>query len=270
MSGTARNLIRLHPDPLVRTAVEALEKIADADFRGNRPGEQVEAQRALDKLDTIVHDAIVAGEERPQREKAKPDYSQAWVRGFEHVTQEGTELRKLREGYGLTRADVDLMAPDGILPIPQQELLEEYPGLLDLDELYQYAVIFSSVPYAGEWVATKRKPEPPESWSIGGLLNYLLERTGEPMIEEDREAEEAGRAAAAKLYRAIHVGGGKPANARLTEQEQRDARRYIDEHRLRHPSDYAYTLDSRPVPDYWRDDGIDHAARTASFVGWRD
>lgn len=141
-------------------------------------------------------------------DRVQPDYWQAWELGYEHVSQEGSGLARLRRFYGLTRADVAELA-DGMLPEPQQELYEDYGGgIPELDDLILYARIFTAAPLGNgeDWayglqdrggdppLKTERKPEPPAGWSPGGLLNYLLDLAGEPILRErlaERDAAEA-------------------------------------------------------------------------------
>lgn len=184
--------LRIDGDPVIRLAIEALDKIASADYRGNRPIEQTQAYRALEEISQTgerIDEARRLFDERVRAAWAESHRPAAWVDawqfGSEHVTQEGSDLGKLRQEYGLTREEVEALS-GGMLAVPMQELLEDYPGLPDVEQLEAYAAIFSR-PYPDRpapWVATERKPTPPKRWSPGGLLNYLLERAGEPLMAE--------------------------------------------------------------------------------------
>lgn len=101
----------------------------------------------------------------------KPDYKLAWVRGWEHVNQEGTGfIQREREARGWTRDDVYEMA-DWMLDPNTQGLIEgEYgPGLpFEIDHLVVYAVLFEMKP--------------------GELLDAIYEEKGRELLVEDDPA----------------------------------------------------------------------------------
>jgi hypothetical protein len=106
----------------------------------------------------------------PDISPVKPDYSQAWVRGWEYISQEGTSFwTGLREAHGYTRDHINELA-DGTLPPPVQELFEcdWGPSLPELDDLITLATVYGCKP--------------------GELLDRCFEEKGRILIAEEEAA----------------------------------------------------------------------------------
>lgn len=101
-------------------------------------------------------------------EPIKPDYSKAWVRGYEQVTQEGTSyFTRLREERGWTREQVYELT-DWMLDPATQALIEgDYGigGIWDFDHLYWLAVLYDKSP--------------------GDILNEIYEEKGRELLAEE-------------------------------------------------------------------------------------
>lgn len=78
----------------------------------------------------------------------KPDFSLPWVRGWEHVSQEGSSYwRKLREARGWTRDDVYELTDWMINPATQALIEQEYgPCMPDREELEYLAFLYGRKP----------------------------------------------------------------------------------------------------------------------------
>ena len=97
----------------------------------------------------------------------KPDYTQAWVRGQEHIGQEGTSFwTDIRKARGWSRDDVYELT-DWLLCPAEQEILESEwgPGMPDRDQLEILAVLYGCKP--------------------GALLDECYEIKGRELLAED-------------------------------------------------------------------------------------
>ena len=98
----------------------------------------------------------------------EPDYSLAWVRGWEYVSQEGTSLiEKLREERGWSREDVWELT-DGQIDPNTLGLIEGDYGIgypYEVDHLISLAVLFGCRP--------------------GELLDRIYEEKGSELLAED-------------------------------------------------------------------------------------
>ena len=76
----------------------------------------------------------------------KPNFDLPWERAWEHVYQlDSSYLSDMREARGWSRMDVCELS-DEELPVPQQELYEEFPGLPRTEDLAEYARLFGVTP----------------------------------------------------------------------------------------------------------------------------
>lgn len=98
----------------------------------------------------------------------KPDYSQAWVLGHEHISQEGTTFwQRKREEKGWTREDVHELTDWQLDPNTLGLIEGDYgPGTVwELDHLTTLAVLYGMRP--------------------GEMLDACFEEKGFQILEED-------------------------------------------------------------------------------------
>lgn len=110
--------------------------------------------------------------DRPHKETVDPDYSLAWVRGWEYVYQDGSTLiERMRKERGWTRQDVHHLAGGewDLHPGVQAEVEGDYSLAMvtEIDQLISYAIIFGCRP--------------------GELLDRIFEEAGEKLLDEDEQ-----------------------------------------------------------------------------------